>query len=68
MEVCYFDPAKEWDKKCEQEEKEASGRAVCGYCDETIWEDYCFEINGEYYHEECAKSLYMMNTPVDKDF
>lgn len=34
----------------------------CAYCGEPIQEDYLFDIDGELYHEDCAKELFRKDT------
>lgn len=64
MEVCNYDPAREWDKHCEQQEKELAKRQKCSECDEPIMTDYCHYINGEYICDDCMEQ-YRVETPVE---
>lgn len=65
MEVCKYDPAHEWDRHCELEERELAKRQVCSECNEPIMEDYTFYINGEYICQDCMNDYYMVETPVE---
>lgn len=43
----------------EQAREEAEYRATlprCGYCEQIIEDDWCFELDGECYCEECMKA------------
>lgn len=67
MEVCKYDPAHEWDKHCEQQERELAKRQVCDCCGEPIMEDHCYRIFGEYVCQDCLEEDYMVDTPVEGD-
>lgn len=36
-----------------QQSEELNKRPVCCYCGEPIQDDFCYEINGDYYCEDC---------------
>jgi hypothetical protein len=65
MEVCKYDPAHEWDKHCELEERELARRQMCGCCCEPITDDYCYLIDGEYICQDCMNDYYLVETPVE---
>ena len=65
MEVCKYDPAYEWDKHCEQQERELAKRQVCCICDEPIMEDHCYLMKGGYMCEHCLTEYFMVDTPVE---
>lgn len=65
MEVCKYDPAHEWDKHCDKQERELAKRQICSECDEPITDDYCYLINGEYICQDCMNDYYMVETPVE---
>lgn len=31
----------------------------CSYCDEPIFDEYAFEIDGSWYHKDCFESEYL---------
>lgn len=59
------DPIRDWDRHCEQQERELAKLPVCSECDEPITSDYCYYINGEYICEDCMRNYYMVETPVE---
>lgn len=63
-----YDPAKEWDKHCEEHEREAEKRPICSECGERILDDYCYEItDGEYICEDCMESYFKVGTPIEEE-
>ena len=63
-----YDPAKEWDKYCEEQEKEAEKRPLCCLCGERILDEECYEvIDGEYICEACMESRCRVVTPIIDD-
>ena len=68
MLISPYDPAKEWDRHCEEQEREAEKRPLCCLCGEKIYEDYCYEvIDGEYICEACMESRCKVGTPIIDD-
>ena len=59
------DPIRDWDRHCEQQERELAKRQICNECGHPITDDYCYNINGEYICESCMNSYYMVETPVE---
>lgn len=59
-----YDPAREWDRYCNEEERELARRPICPGCGERIVEDSCFLIGEEYYCEDCTLRLFHVATPI----
>ena len=63
-----YDPAREWDRYCEEEEAYLANRRVCDICEEPIAEDRCYEHDGQYICEHCwddyADEHFKVATPV----
>ena len=69
MIISPYDPAREWDKYCEEQEREAEKRPLCCLCGEHILEEFCFEvIDGEYICEACMESRCRVGTPIIDDY
>lgn len=51
-------PAADWDRHCEMEEREAAKYPVCAECDRRIFGDYYFEIEGRILCERCHNDEY----------
>ena len=47
------DPLLDFDRYDRQQTEDLKKRPVCCYCGEQIQDDFCYEINGEYYCEYC---------------
>lgn len=47
------DPLLDFDCFDRQQTEELKKRPVCCYCEEPIQDDFCYEINGEYFCEDC---------------
>jgi len=47
------DPLLDFDRHDRQQEEALDKRPVCCYCGEPIQNDICYEINGEYFCEDC---------------
>lgn len=47
------DPLSDFDRYDRQQEEALDKRPVCCYCGEPIQDDFCYEINGEYFCEDC---------------
>lgn len=47
------DPAADFDRWDAEQTAWLAKRPVCCYCGEPIKDDFCYEINGEYYCEDC---------------
>lgn len=43
----------QWENHERQTEARLAKRPVCCYCEEPIQDDFCYEINGECYCEDC---------------
>lgn len=43
-------------------ERELKKYPVCDYCDETISEEYYFDIDGEFYHFDCLCEQFRKST------
>lgn len=53
MEICKYDPIREWDKYCIEEEIYAASRPVCSECGTPIYESSCYKLDGKYICECC---------------
>lgn len=62
-----YDPSREWDRYCEEEERWLARRQRCSKCEEPIADDFCYCIDGEYLCEECSDELYKVGTPETKE-
>lgn len=53
----YFtdDPIADYDRYCNEQQKELDRLPRCSECDEPIQTEWCFEINGEYICEHCME-------------
>jgi len=38
-----------------EQERELQKLPICGYCHKRIMDEYCYELNGEYVHEQCME-------------
>lgn len=47
------DPLSDFDRYDRQQNEELNKRPKCCYCGEHIQDDFCYEINGEYFCEDC---------------
>ena len=47
------DPIADFDRHDAEQNKQLARLPVCAYCDEPIQDEFCYEINGEYYCEDC---------------
>ena len=61
-----YEPSREWDRHCEEEERWLAKRQVCDGCGEPIAEDYCYFAEGEYLCEDCMNERYIVETPVEE--
>lgn len=43
----------QWENHEQKAEAWLARRPVCCYCGEPIQDEFCYEINGEYYCEDC---------------
>ena len=69
MIISPYDPAREWDKHCEEQEREAEKRPLCCLCNQHILEEFCYEvIDGEYICEACMESRCRVGTPIIDDY
>ena len=67
MEICKYDPAHEWDKHCEQQERELAKRPICPCCGERITDEYCYDVEGgRYICENCMETVFRVETPVSR--
>lgn len=65
MLISPYEPSREWDKYCEEQEREAEKRPLCCLCNERILDEYCYEvIDGEYICESCMESRCKVGTPI----
>lgn len=62
-----YEPSRDWDRHCEEEERWLAKRKACDGCGEPIVEDYCYFVEGEYLCEDCMKARYIEETPVIED-
>lgn len=67
MSTQTYEPSREWDNYCEQEERYLANRHICSRCKEPIAEDFCYDIEGGYVCKECLDRIYKVQTPVDED-
>lgn len=49
------DPLADYDRYCDEQERELDKLPKCDYCNEPITDDFYFEINGDIICEECLK-------------
>jgi len=49
------DPVADYDRYCNEQQKELDRLPECGECGEKIMDEYCFEVNGEYICEHCME-------------
>jgi formylmethanofuran dehydrogenase subunit E len=47
------DPIRDYDNYCREQEREEARLPVCDGCGETIYDEYCYNINGDILCEEC---------------
>lgn len=47
------DPIADFYRHDHEQQKRLKELPVCCYCDDPIEDDFCYEINGEYYCEDC---------------
>ena len=45
-----------------EQEKRLARCPICAYCKEPIQDEFLYDIDGELYHEECVKDLWMHST------
>lgn len=55
-------PAADWDRHCERQEREAAKYPKCSECGRRIFDDYLYEINGRILCESCAHDEYRKDT------
>lgn len=48
-------PVADYDRYCNEQQKELDRLPECSECGEKIMDEYCYEINGEYIHEHCME-------------
>ena len=65
MEICRYEPSHEWDKHCEEQERELAKYPACAICKNPILTDYCYDIDGGLICEDCLTKHYMVETPVE---
>lgn len=51
----------QWEEHEQKQEAWLKTRPVCGYCGEPIQDDFCYEINGEYFCEMCLYNHFMVD-------
>ena len=72
MSTPSYDPSREWDNYCEEEERYLANREVCSECGEPIAEDTCYNDEGHYICEHCwddyAEEHFRVQTPVYDDW
>lgn len=56
------DPVADFGAWDEEQERKLEKLPVCDYCNERIDEDYYFDIDGEFYHEECLCKQFRKST------
>lgn len=49
----------QWEEHERQQEDWLEKRPRCGFCDERIQDDFCYEINGEYVCEDCLDTHFL---------
>ena len=47
------DPLLDFDRYDREQQKRPKELPVCCYCNDPIEDDFCYEINGDYYCEDC---------------
>lgn len=47
------DPISDYNRYCNEQQKELDRLPECSECGEKIMDEYCFEVNGEYICERC---------------
>ena len=55
------DPVLDWDLYCADQEQELEKYPKCAQCGEPITDEYMYEIDGEYYCEECMNDLFRVD-------
>ena len=53
------DPTADFSRKDAVEQKWMDDRPICAYCGHPIQDERLWDIDGELYHDECAKSEFM---------
>lgn len=48
-------PIADFDRYCNEQQKELDRLPECCECGEKIMDEYCFEVNGEYICERCME-------------
>lgn len=47
------DPVADYDRYCDEQERELQRLPLCCECEERITDEHCYEVNGEYICERC---------------
>lgn len=59
------DPVRDWDRYCEQQERDMERCPVCASCGDRILDEYCYKgDDGDYYCKDCFEDMYRVETPV----
>lgn len=57
--ICIPDNYSQWERHEAEAEAWLQKLPRCGFCDERIQDDYCYEINGEYVCEDCLDTHFL---------
>lgn len=55
-------PARDWDRHCERQDRQAKRLPRCSYCKGHIYDDCFYEINDDFVCEECLNEHFARNT------
>lgn len=66
MEICPYDPAREWDKHCEKQERLLARLPKCDVCGVAL-DEYMYVINDETLCRTCMEDLYEKEVVVVED-
>ena len=59
------DPVRDWDRHCEEQERELQRYPKCCKCGERLTEDYIYCIEDEYYCDRCLNKHFWVPNPID---
>lgn len=58
MEYYTDNPVADYNRYAADQERELQKLPKCSHCGEPIQDDFCWEIDGEIYHQDCAEELF----------
>lgn len=56
------DPVADYNSYCDEQEKEEAKLPVCDVCGETIYDEFCYDIDGDIFCEKCMKDNFRRRT------